>query len=168
MSANVVTLVMPAKSEYLILARLALAGIARETPIDESVLADLKLAVTEACGNAVRHAYGDDPGVVRVRFVVGRTRSRSRSQDDGTTTPVLRPRVRAADDMTRSRAAWASPSSVRSSTSSTSTRDGGHGHRRQDAKDPLARSGGYPRLRRSGAREQRRASRGRRAPDRGR
>ena len=70
MSASVVRLVMPAKSEYLILARLALAGIARETPIDESVLADLKLAVTEACGNAVRHAYAGAPGVVDVRFAV--------------------------------------------------------------------------------------------------
>ena len=70
MSASVIRLVMPAKSEYLILARLALAGIARETPIEESVLADLKLAVTEACGNAVRHAYAGAPGVVEVRFAV--------------------------------------------------------------------------------------------------
>ena len=70
MSASVVRLVMPARSEYLILARLALAGIARETPIEESVLADLKLAVTEACGNAVRHAYAGAPGVVEVRFAV--------------------------------------------------------------------------------------------------
>jgi len=69
-SESVVRLVMPAKSEYLILARLALAGIARETPIEESVLADLKLAVTEACGNAVRHAYAGAPGVVEVRFAV--------------------------------------------------------------------------------------------------
>jgi serine/threonine-protein kinase RsbW len=70
MSESVVRLLMPAKSEYLILARLALAGIARETPIEESVLADLKLAVTEACGNAVRHAYAGAPGVVEVRFAV--------------------------------------------------------------------------------------------------
>jgi serine/threonine-protein kinase RsbW len=68
--SEVVTLVMPAKTEYLILARLALAGIARGTPISESVLADLKLAVTEACGNSVRHAYPSNPGVVRVRYEV--------------------------------------------------------------------------------------------------
>jgi serine/threonine-protein kinase RsbW len=66
--SETVTLAMPAKSEYLILARLALAGIAREVPMSESVLADLKLAVTEACGNAVRHAYASDHGVVHVRF----------------------------------------------------------------------------------------------------
>lgn len=69
--SEVVTLVMPAKSEYLILARLALAGIARGAPIGEAALADLKLAVTEACGNSVRHAYPSDPGVVRVRYEVG-------------------------------------------------------------------------------------------------
>src|SRR5262245_56344803 len=68
--SRVVTLVMPAKTEYLILARLALAGIARGTPIPEPVLADLKLAVTEACGNSVRHAYPLNPGVVRVRYEV--------------------------------------------------------------------------------------------------
>ena len=67
MSASV-TLVMPAKAEYLILARLALAGIAREIRMTEDVLADLKLAVTEACGNAVRHAYSLEHGVVRLTF----------------------------------------------------------------------------------------------------
>jgi serine/threonine-protein kinase RsbW len=61
---------MPAKAEYLILVRLALAGIAREVPMSESVLADLKLAVTEVCGNVVRHAYGDEAGEVRVTFEV--------------------------------------------------------------------------------------------------
>jgi serine/threonine-protein kinase RsbW len=66
--SETVTLAMPAKSEYLILARLALAGISREVLMSESVLADLKLAVTEACGNAVRHAYTSDHGVVQVRF----------------------------------------------------------------------------------------------------
>ena len=39
------------------LSRLALSGLARAYPFDPDVLADLKLAITEACGNAVRHAY---------------------------------------------------------------------------------------------------------------
>ena len=68
----VVRLSFPAKADYLLLARLALAGIARSLPLGQEELADLKLAVTEACGNAVRHAYGaDDGGSVRVLFVVG-------------------------------------------------------------------------------------------------
>jgi serine/threonine-protein kinase RsbW len=67
----VVRLSFPAKADYLLLARLALAGIARSLPLDQEELADLKLAVTEACGNAVRHAYGADGGSVEVVFVVG-------------------------------------------------------------------------------------------------
>lgn len=61
-----VRLRFPAKAEYLILARLAVAGIARSVRIGPDELADLKLAVTEACGNAVRHAYGSEGGSVRV------------------------------------------------------------------------------------------------------
>lgn len=71
MSDRTVTLTIPARSEYLILARLALAGIARGVPLSEEVLADLKLAVTEACGNAVAHAYPETPGTVEVRYAVG-------------------------------------------------------------------------------------------------
>jgi len=68
--AGVVRLSFPAKAEYLLLARLALSGLARSLPLDEELLADLKLAVTEACGNAVRHAYADGEGVVSVAFAV--------------------------------------------------------------------------------------------------
>ena len=69
----VVRLTFPAKADYLLLARLALAGLARSCRSDEELLADLKLAVTEACGNAVRHAYGGDDGAVAVAFVVDST-----------------------------------------------------------------------------------------------
>jgi serine/threonine-protein kinase RsbW len=80
---STVSLTMPAKPEYLILVRLALAGIAREVPMGESVLADLKLAVTEVCGNAVRHAYGDEPGSVRVVFDVMPDAIEVTVEDDG-------------------------------------------------------------------------------------
>jgi serine/threonine-protein kinase RsbW len=60
---------MPAKAEYLLLARLALAGLSRTVELDPETLADLKLAVTEACTNAVRHAY-EDEGQVRLTFAV--------------------------------------------------------------------------------------------------
>jgi serine/threonine-protein kinase RsbW len=83
-SPGVVTLAMPAKSEYLILARLALAGIARKVPMSETALADLKLAVTEACGNAVRHATPVTGGSVRVTFHVEADRIEIEVQDDGT------------------------------------------------------------------------------------
>lgn len=81
--ASTVRLTLPAKAEYLILVRLALAGIAREVPISESALADLKLAVTEVCGNAVRHAYRDTAGMVRVHFTVGAEAIDVAVEDDG-------------------------------------------------------------------------------------
>jgi anti-sigma regulatory factor (Ser/Thr protein kinase) len=65
-----VRLSFPAKSDYLLLARLALSGLARDGRIDDELLADLKLAVTEACGNAVRHAYPDGEGEVSVSYLV--------------------------------------------------------------------------------------------------
>ena len=67
MSTSDVVLHMPAKPEYLVLARLALSGLAHTVELDPEVLADLKLAVTEACANAARHAY-DEEGHVTLRL----------------------------------------------------------------------------------------------------
>jgi serine/threonine-protein kinase RsbW len=65
-----VTLVMPARSEYLLLARLALTGVGRSAVTDEEALADVRLAVTEAAANACRHAYTDGIGDVTVTLVL--------------------------------------------------------------------------------------------------
>ena len=54
MSTDRFTLVIPARPEYLLLARLALTGVARLAQADEEALADLRLAVTEAAANACR------------------------------------------------------------------------------------------------------------------
>ena len=61
MRSQAVHLRFPAKAEYLLLARLAVAGVARGVPLAHEEVNDLKLAVTEACGNAVRHAYRSGP-----------------------------------------------------------------------------------------------------------
>jgi serine/threonine-protein kinase RsbW len=63
-----ITLVLPAQPEYLLLARLALTGVARLTEVDEEALADMRLAVTEAAANACRHAYADGNGDVTIRL----------------------------------------------------------------------------------------------------
>jgi serine/threonine-protein kinase RsbW len=64
-----VRLTIPAKPEYITLARLALSGLSRLRPLSEETLGDLKLAVTEACSNSVRHGYGEDgEGVVEVLY----------------------------------------------------------------------------------------------------
>ena len=65
-----VWLTIPARAEYITLCRLALTGIARVRDLSDEVLADLKLALTEAASNSVRHAYseGDDAGVVEISY----------------------------------------------------------------------------------------------------
>ena len=83
MTRGTVQITMPAKAEYLILVRLALAGIAQEAEMSEATLADLKLAVTEVCGNAARHAYHGDPGSVRVRFELADEAITVTIEDDG-------------------------------------------------------------------------------------
>lgn len=64
-----VVLEVPAKPEFLLLARLAATGVGRSAGASEETIADLKLAVTEAVANAVRHAYPpDSPGRVWVEL----------------------------------------------------------------------------------------------------
>jgi serine/threonine-protein kinase RsbW len=65
---HTVRLTIPAKAEYVSLCRLALVGLARIRPVGEETLADLKLAITEAASNSVRHAYADGSGVVEVVY----------------------------------------------------------------------------------------------------
>ena len=67
---GVIALSIPAKAEYIVLSRLALTGIARARPLDAEVLADLKLAITEACSNSIRHAYDGAGGAVEIRYDV--------------------------------------------------------------------------------------------------
>jgi serine/threonine-protein kinase RsbW len=65
---HVVRLTMPAKAEYITLSRLALTGLTRLRPLSEELLADLKLALTEATSNSVRHAYPDGGGYVEIVY----------------------------------------------------------------------------------------------------
>lgn len=67
--ARTVQLTIPAKPEYITLVRLALSGLSQLRPLSEETLGDLKLAVTEACSNSVRHAYRDGrAGAVQVIY----------------------------------------------------------------------------------------------------
>lgn len=68
-TSAVLSLRIPAKPEYLVLGRLVLTGLSRSYPIDSDALGDLKLALTEACSNSIRHAYRDG-GVVEIRYEV--------------------------------------------------------------------------------------------------
>ena len=63
-----IRLTIPAKAEYITLGRLALTGLARLREIPEETLGDLKLALTEACSNSVRHAYENGDGTVEICY----------------------------------------------------------------------------------------------------
>ena len=79
-----VKLDIPAKAEYVVLGRLALAGLLRSRGgFSEDAVADLKLALTEACSNSVRHAYDHDDGQVHLAFSVHKDRVTIEISDEG-------------------------------------------------------------------------------------
>ncbi|HEU5065085.1 MAG TPA: ATP-binding protein [Gaiellaceae bacterium] len=79
----IVRLTIPAKAEYITLVRLALSGISRLRPLSEEVLGDLKLAVTEACTNSVRHGYANGEGTVEILYELHPDRFVVEVLDDG-------------------------------------------------------------------------------------
>jgi anti-sigma regulatory factor (Ser/Thr protein kinase) len=66
-----VRLTLPARPEGVGVVRQALAGIADALDFEESVLADMKMAVTEACTNVVVHAYDVNGGLLDVEMRTG-------------------------------------------------------------------------------------------------
>ena len=50
---------LPARAENVAVVRHAFGGFAEVLRVDEQTLADIKLAITEACTNVVIHAYDD-------------------------------------------------------------------------------------------------------------
>lgn len=68
---QVVDLEVPSAPEYVSIVRQAVEGIARRMDFDELQIEDLKLAVGEACTNAVRHGCAkDDLQHIAVRCTV--------------------------------------------------------------------------------------------------
>jgi serine/threonine-protein kinase RsbW len=79
-----VRLTIPAKPEYITLVRLALSGLSRLRPLSEETLGDLKLAVTEACTNSVRHGYREGgEGTVEILYELRPDRFVVEVADDG-------------------------------------------------------------------------------------
>ena len=78
-----VRLSFPARAEYVALARLALTGLAEILALPPELLADLKLALTEAVSNSVRHAYADDAGFVSVVYELSGTQLTVEVVDNG-------------------------------------------------------------------------------------
>jgi serine/threonine-protein kinase RsbW len=82
-SDTAVRLTIPAKPEYITLVRLALTGLAGLRPLPDETLGDLKLAVTEAASNSVRHAYSNGHGVVEVIYELDDDRVTVEVADNG-------------------------------------------------------------------------------------
>lgn len=71
MSHSPIKLRIPAEADYLDIVRAALYAIAAKAGFPYEDIEDMKVAVTEACSNAILHAYkgNDDRGEVDVEFI---------------------------------------------------------------------------------------------------
>jgi anti-sigma regulatory factor (Ser/Thr protein kinase) len=78
-----VRLTMPARAEGVAVVRQALAGMADALDFDAAVLADMKMAVSEACTNVVVHAYGDSDGQLEVEMAASDVGLTIRVRDHG-------------------------------------------------------------------------------------
>jgi serine/threonine-protein kinase RsbW len=62
-----VRLTLPARPENVAVVRHVLGAFAAALQLPDDVIEDMRLAVTEACTNVVRHAYADgEPGPVEI------------------------------------------------------------------------------------------------------
>jgi serine/threonine-protein kinase RsbW len=95
-----VRLRVPARAEYVALARLALSGLADIVALPEELLADLKLALTEAVSNSVRHAYADGGGFVSVAYVLSPDELAVEVEDDGKGFDPERPPALEGEELT--------------------------------------------------------------------
>jgi len=79
-----VRLTIPARAEYITLGRLALTALAGVRPVSDETLHDLKLALTEACTNSVRHAYANGgDGEVEIVYELAADRLAVEVGDEG-------------------------------------------------------------------------------------
>jgi serine/threonine-protein kinase RsbW len=95
-----VRLRVPARAEYVALARLALSGLADIVALPEELLADLKLALTEAVSNSVRHAYADGGGFVSIAYVLSPDALAVEVEDDGKGFDPERPPALEGEELT--------------------------------------------------------------------
>jgi serine/threonine-protein kinase RsbW len=83
-----VSLTIPARPDYLVLARLALSAVCRLTPLSPEEVADLKLAITEAANDYVDESRPlDDES--RLSFNFQLSDDRLLMDLDGPTGPVV-------------------------------------------------------------------------------
>ncbi len=64
-----ITMTLPAASDFVAVARLAVSGVAARMNFSVDIIEDIKVALSEACTNAVQHAYvADTSGNIDIQF----------------------------------------------------------------------------------------------------
>lgn len=72
---DVIELTLPARVEYISVARLLISGVANRLGLTYDEIEDIKLAVAEACTNAALHAYhGDEEGKICIQCKISADR----------------------------------------------------------------------------------------------
>jgi serine/threonine-protein kinase RsbW len=85
-----VALTIPARPDYLVLARLALSAVCRLTPLSPEEIADLKLAITEAANDFVDDARPlEDESRVSFAFRLLNDRLAMELEGPGTRVPAV-------------------------------------------------------------------------------
>lgn len=82
---NVIRLQIPAAAEYLDIVRLSLFGVATKLGFSYEDIEDMKVAVSEACNNAVLHGEPQSgSGQIEISYEPGDDRLTVKVKDDGT------------------------------------------------------------------------------------
>lgn len=74
---------IPSLSEYVGVIRLAASGIANRLKFNHEEIEDIKIAVSEACTNAVQYAYPNDPGEIVIQFFIEKNNLEIYVKDSG-------------------------------------------------------------------------------------
>ena len=83
MAAPDLVLTLPARAENVAVVRHAFGGLGDALDVDDQVLADVKLAVTEACTNVVVHAYPSSDGPMEISAAIRDGRLAVAVRDEG-------------------------------------------------------------------------------------
>lgn len=89
---DTVELRIPCKAEWVALARLSVAAVASRLQFSIDEIEDIKLAVAEACTNAIQHARGSAYIEIRCEAIAGALRINVRDFGQGTRPELIRSR----------------------------------------------------------------------------
>lgn len=67
---DTIKLTLPCKPDYVMVARMAISAIANKMEFDIEEIDDIKVAVGEACNNAILHGGGEDK-TYEIRAILG-------------------------------------------------------------------------------------------------